>query len=645
MTGTKMNLDLKPTDLRFSLRLAGVWLIWGAWCSVCGWMLSALHLLNGWGHLLASPGLFVTCWLWWRATRPHAPVRTWWHRRAWMFHPLPLIYAATVCLSLIGAVSYTPWSFDSASYRLPRLLDWWTANHWYWIGTVDHRLDFSSCGFEWQMLPLLELTRSDRALFLLNWLPCLLAPGLIFSVFCSLGVNPRTARRWMWLLPMGYCYALQCGGLQNDGYAVNFTLAAVGFAVAGCRSGRSGLVLMSVLAAGLLTGAKLSNAPLLLPLGLFLLPAFPHVNVRCWITAGTVLAAVLGSFLPLAFLCWKMTGDWTGDPNDQWNVHPHGALGWLIPNALAFLNDATQPPLFAGILSPARLYSVLRHVLSPVLPWLPQVPSGRGAMSFSMAYEGNSGLGFGVGAYMILVLLGAGFVKPPQPRAAPSGRLPMIWRLALLSAWPAYMVMLMKLGGGHASRIGAPFYPLLLVSLLRLRRVGWLERRRFTEWLAVAAALTVVPIIVLTPARPLLPSPVVSWLASKPSLSFLAERYCHWTDLRDPLWRLRALIPPEATKLGYAGGFKETPYGLWKPIGSRQVVELGLPVGSKAGPPSDLQYAVVTEAGLQARYGADLETWCRATRAQVIFQLQVNEALTGHDLPDLSFWTLVKFNR
>jgi hypothetical protein len=153
------------------------------------------------------------------------------------------------------------------------------------------------------------------------------------------------------------------------------------------------------------------------------------------------------------------------------------------------------------------------------------------------------------------------------------------------------------------------------------------------------------PIIVLTPARPLLPPPVISWLESKPSLSFLADRYRHWADLRDPLGQLRAAIPPEAKKLGYAGGFKETPYGLWKPFGSREVIELGLPVGSKAGPPPDLLYSVVTEAGLQTRYGADLETWCRATQAEVIFQLRVNQALTGHDPADLSTWTLVKFNR
>ena len=152
-----------------------------------------------------------------------------------------------------------------------------------------------------------------------------------------------------------------------------------------------------------------------------------------------------------------------------------------------------------------------------------------------MAYEGTAGLGFGVGTYIILLFIGCWFFKPPQPRAAGGGRLPLSWGLALLCAWPAFAVMLMKMGAQHTSRVGAPFYPLLLISLQRLPRIGWLERRRFTAWLAVAAALMVVPIIVLTPARPLLPSPVISWLATKPSLRFLADRYRHWTNLRDPL--------------------------------------------------------------------------------------------------------------
>lgn len=640
-----MNLTSKPTDIPLSLRLVGVWLIWGAWCSVCGWTLSVLHLLNGWGHLLASPALVVSSWLWWRATRPQTPVRPWLHSRAWMFRPLPLIYAACAVLSLIGAVSYDPWSFDSTTYRLPRLLHWWAANHWYWIGTVDHRLDFSSCGFEWQMLPLLELTHSDRVLFLLNWLPYLMAPGLIFSVFQSVGINPRTARRWMWLLPMGYCYALQCGGLQNDGYALNFTLAAVGFAVVGYRSGRGGVVVMSLLAASLVTGAKLSSAPLLLPLGLFLLPALRRVRLCTWRMPVAGLVAILCSFLPLAFLCCKMVGDWTGDPDDQWDVRPHGKLGGLLPNAFAFLSDATQPPLFGGALNLERGYAVVRHALAPVLPWLPQAQGGTGGGFFTLAYEGGAGLGFGVGTYIVLLVLGCWFIKRPQARPAESEALPLSWRLALLSAWPAYAVMLMKMGGPHTSRIGAPFYPLLLLSLLRLPRIAALERRRFTRCVAVAAALMVMPIIVLTPVRPMVPPQLICWLETKPRLHFLAERYRHWANLRDLLRPIRFEIPAEAKKLGYAGGWRETPYGLWKPIGSRVVVELGLPLGSKAGPPPDVEYAVVTEAGLQTRYGVDLAGWCRTNQAKVVYQHQVNRALTGREQAAFDTWTLVKFNR
>jgi len=104
-------------------------------------------------------------------------------------------------VSLVAALGCLPWSYDATSYRLPRLLYWWSAHHWFWIGTLDHRLDFSSCGFEWQMLPVILLTRSDRLIFLLSFLPFLLMQGLVFFSFRALGVNGRSARRWMWLLP------------------------------------------------------------------------------------------------------------------------------------------------------------------------------------------------------------------------------------------------------------------------------------------------------------------------------------------------------------------------------------------------------------------------------------------------------------
>ena len=68
-----------------------------------------------------------------------------------------------------------------------------------------------ACGIEWLTAPLLLFTRCDRALFLLNFIPFLLLPGLVFSVFRRLGVRARVAWHWMWLLPTGYIFLLQAG--------------------------------------------------------------------------------------------------------------------------------------------------------------------------------------------------------------------------------------------------------------------------------------------------------------------------------------------------------------------------------------------------------------------------------------------------
>lgn len=285
------------------LRLAGLWVIWAAWCSVSGWTLSALQRLDGWGHTALLPVLGIAWWQWLKSTAPSAarPVNTFPAKlRRRLLRPLPLLYLVIAALSLLGGLLYLPWSSDAVNYRFPRLLSWWGAHQWHWIGTVDHRLDFSSCGFEWQMLPVIELTHSDRLLFLLNWIPFLLIPGLTFFAFRSLGTSGRSARRWMWLLPTGYCFALQAGSVQNDGYSVNYLLAAIGFAVVAFRTGRTGCFFMSLIAAALLTGAKLSNLPLFLPLGVLLRPVSQYFAVG---QVSSVASAIVASALViLSFL-------------------------------------------------------------------------------------------------------------------------------------------------------------------------------------------------------------------------------------------------------------------------------------------------------------------------------------------------------
>jgi hypothetical protein len=638
---------MRTNDMPLILRLAGLWLMWTAWCTIAGWTLSAFGCLDGWGHALVLPVLLFSWWQWLKATAPATPAfggsrlpRV----RAWMFRPLPLIYAGIVVLSFISGCLYQPWSFDAVTYRLPRLLYWWAAHHWYWIGTLDHRLDFSSCGFEWQMLPVIELTHSDRLLFLLNWIPFLLMPWQTFFVFKSLGVNGRSARRWMWLLPAGYCFALQSSGLQNDGYSINYLLAAIGFAVVGFRSRRMGCVWMTLLAAGLLTGGKVSNLPLLLPLGVVLLPAIRRVNLFNWKTLAVVFLAAVCSFIPIALISLAYTGDWTGDPTDQWNTHTHGKLGGLLANILIFFNDVAQPPVFPITSKIAPALAALNHSLSPLMDWLRRCHHEGGKISIGdMAYEGQAGLGFSAGGYLVFVILGCRFIKKTF-RLAADHSLPVAWRLTPWLAWIGCTVLFMEIGLSATARYAAPYYPLILISILRLPRIAAFERHKIAAVYAGLAMLSVVPVILFTPARPFVPECLLSRMERKSSLQTIAAKYRLWAGLRDDLAPIRNALPPGTTRLGYAGAFRETPYGLWKPLGRRVVVELGLPPGSRATPPGDLDYAVVTENGIKQRYDMDLKPWCEWAGAEIVFEMKRNNALLGA-VPKYDSWYLVRFRR
>src|ERR1019366_6010247 len=92
------------------------------------------------------------------------------------------------------------------------------------------------------------------------------------------GVRPRVAWHWMWLLQTGYCYLLQAGSISNDLFSAVYALAAVDFALRASKSGRISEVCLSLLSAALLTGAKPTNLPLLLPWAFAFVP-----TCRVWL--------------------------------------------------------------------------------------------------------------------------------------------------------------------------------------------------------------------------------------------------------------------------------------------------------------------------------------------------------------------------
>ena len=184
-----------------------LWILVSAWCSLTGWALSAFGQLDRAGYafaflVLAGGVLLGRKELGLPATRPVFLLRLSTYRGSW----LPRLWLALAVLSFIGGLLYHPDDFDYLTYRFPRLLHWSWAHHWYWIHTINERLNLSAPGFEWLMAPLFILFHTDRLFFLINVLSYLFLPGLVFSVFGRLGIQRRVAWWWMWTLPAGFCY-------------------------------------------------------------------------------------------------------------------------------------------------------------------------------------------------------------------------------------------------------------------------------------------------------------------------------------------------------------------------------------------------------------------------------------------------------
>src|SRR5215469_8405106 len=212
--------------------------------SVAGWTLSAFGALNRTGYAIFAAAVLV---LWFLICIRLKGKRSMFGVRCSAFDVLlrrepkklrrrlhrflPASFAVLAALVFLSGILYAPNDHTALSYRLPRVLQWLAHGRWFWIHTPNYRMNDRACGIEWLSAPLLLFMRSDRALFLLNFIPFILMPGLIYSVWTRLGVRPRVAWSWMWLLPTGYCFLLQAGGAANDAFPTVYALAAVDFAL------------------------------------------------------------------------------------------------------------------------------------------------------------------------------------------------------------------------------------------------------------------------------------------------------------------------------------------------------------------------------------------------------------------------------
>jgi hypothetical protein len=371
---------------------------------------------------------------------------------------LPASFAGLAFLVLLGAALYPPTTHEGLTCRVPRVLHWLAEGHWHWITTPNARLNDRPCGLEWLAAPLLLFTRSDRGLFLINFIPLILLPGLIFSVFTRLGVRPRVAWHWMWLLPTGYNFLLQSGSLGNDTTPAFYALAAMDFGLrawasrrtVGIGAGRGidarpltpslspsdgervparagegqssdsssvpglGSLWLSILSAAFLTATKVSDLPLLLPWAVVVLPLLLRLIRRPAATLAVVALAAGVSLLPTAALNIHYGGDWAGLAVERSVIEMKHPLVGIWGNALLLLKNLA-PPIFplAGWWNQSAL-TVLPHGL--VAPMVANFESGFHTVG-ELPTEDGAGLGFGVSMLVLISVVAGWIVGRPRARA------------------------------------------------------------------------------------------------------------------------------------------------------------------------------------------------------------------------------------
>jgi len=664
--------------------LVRLWLWISAFASLAGWGLSAAGELNRPGYAVAFAVFIAGLTILWLKSRGKHPTSNIQQRTSkeaariettgcWMFdvgcsmflkksfrrfrRPLPLCFATLAVLIFLGGAIHAPGNYTGLAYRAGRVLQWLSHGHWFWIDTADYRMNDRACGIEWLSAPILLFTNSTRGLFLVNFLSFLLLPGLIFSVFTRLGVRARVAWHWMWLLPAGYNFILQAGGIANDTFPTVNALAAMDFALRARKSKSVSDLWHSILAAALLTGAKASNVPLLLPWVAVIVAGgawrvtrsknFPSLVTR-HLPLLFVAAAV--SFLPTAILNVHYLGDWSGLSIERTGMDMKNPFVGVWGNALLLLLDNFTPPLFpfAGWWN-AHAPALLPHFISgpmnanfePGFLWLGELPT-----------EDWAGIGFGVSLLVAVSMIAVLFQHRTSNEMA--GRPVNIgcsafdvgcWMFPLLrlSPWIALMGFCMKSGMVTPNRLIAPYYPLLLPLLLAGAAQSQIVRRRWWRALAGGTLILAFVVLILTPDRPLWPAQtILSRVAAQHPGNHLISRaldvYAVYAKRSDPLAGVRALLPKDVQTVGFIGAEDDCDISLWLPLGSRRVEHFQLSDPPERFRQAQVEYAVVGGLNLQLR-GTTLDAWLQKTGAELVASADATEKVSEGPQK----WFLVRF--
>jgi len=645
---------------------------------VSGWTLSSVSALTPGSYLLVAViGFGIIAY---ELRRPgrlrfrfrlHRRIALWWKRR----RALPLLYVLVALLVTLGAIIYEPNNFDGLSYRVPKLIFWLHAHRWCWIDSPYVPVNSTLPNYEWLTMPLYLLTRGLHSQVVINLISFLLVPPLFFTLLRALGVSPRMAYDWMWLLPSGYGIALQAGGIGNDLLGLTAILAALYCAIRftarsspSCRfplpglssevllrppkrfgrrgltkeeergrgegelpqtiisgpqtaSPRPGLLFDAILAAAFCTGIKLSNPPLVGLVAIVLLRDVRQLLLHRRILVGSVAVGLAISALIPLLLNRHYAGTIFGTPPNYAQV-TNPAVGWL-GNGLILLLSGIEPPLFP---SAHHLTALLQKSLGPqVLAWISSHYEKFELKLNELPQEEASSLGLGITA-ALLVCFVLWLRHRGQSRSPNRTGLLKPWQFTAWWAWLllSLLVVLAKLGTGQAlPRNLLPWFPVLIAALLAVFGTESVVRSRVWKVVAVCAALSVLPALALSPSRPLIPPRLLFGFAErcgvKPSAT---ERmkivYDVYAQRADPYTELRNTIPVSVKELALVTDGGEPTSSFLKPYGKRICRYLRNGAEVELARADGLDFVIIHEAACETYFGMNAQQWCQTFHAEMI---------------------------
>jgi len=650
-----------------------LWIWVSVLASLAGWLLSLVAQLSLAGYI-AFGVLAAVVLLQLQAQRApvvRKPVNRWQKFRRRYRRGFPLMFAALALVVLVGGILYPPTNHTALSYRIPRVLHWLATKQWTWIYTPNYRMNTRACGIEWLSAPLILFTRSDRLLFLLNFFPFLLLPGLTFSVLTRLGVRARVAWYWMWLLPTGYVFLLQAGSAGNDAFPTIYALAALDFACRAWTSRRAGDIWYSLLAVALLSGAKASNLPLMLPWLVLIIPVLPVLRPRLGATAAISFIALLVSFAPTSLLNLGYCHSWSGLNLESRGMDMKNPIVGIYGNSLLLLLNNFCPPFFP--LSAWWDRHALQIIPGPIVrPMIRHFETGFHRLG-ELPTEDWTGIGPGIAVLMLISAIWAfrAFARrgwrmenggwqtkhflssilyplsslrnfSPEPQPIP----PAILHLARFTPWLSLMAYCGKSGMVTPARLIAPYYPLLLPLLLAGATQTLLVRRRWWQNVSWTVAAVAAVVLVLTPARPLWPAQTIlsRVLALQPDNRLFKRAlavYSVYSIRYDPVAQVRAFLPPDIKVVGFLSSPDDLETPFWRPYLRRRVMGISWKESAENIRARKLEYAVVSEAvfPLVKIGGAELDEWLSRTQAEVIGRATITVTLSA----GAQEWLVVRF--